>query len=83
MAAPLGNVPPRVPADDPRCETGAYISKGKELREIIERMPTTILAEDCRTGVRWRMEYKHVQNWQLVRGPADEFRCPDVFDAAA
>lgn len=81
--APLGHVPVRVPADDPRCEIGAYITNGKELREVTERKPQTILAEDVKTGTRWSMEYPRiVENWTLVRGPAPEYRCPDFMEAA-
>ncbi len=82
--APLGRVPGRVPADDPRCEIGAYITNGKELREVVERKPQTILAEDVRTGAPWSMAYPRVvENWKLVRGPAAEYRCPDVLPEAA
>ena len=79
MPPPLGKIPVQVPADDPRCEVGAYISNGTELREVIERKPTAILAVDCKTEVRWSMEYPRiVEGWELVRGPAEEYRCPDV-----
>lgn len=82
--APLGQIPVRVPADDPRCQIGAYITNGKELREVTERRPTVILAEDVKTGTRWSMEYPRiVENWTLVRAAASEFVCPDVLPDVA
>lgn len=77
MAAPLGKVPIPVPADDPRCEVGAYITNGAQLREVIERKPQVIIAQCCKMGTRWSMEYPRMEEWELVRGPSDEYRCPD------